>query len=330
MPMLKVVNFRDVIGNPETCLAAIASDDPRAPEHASTLRAVLHDFIARAADGKLVLVSPPAQDSWTTRGAGHMHLNPELFLQVQGYTEFRFPQGQVTLRAGEALVMPPKLLHDEWVGPDGAHAFSNLVIHADHQSVASHLANEVKPQRPANLYLEVCEHLDAARIEGWLADATRPPAHDAHGLWPIQQRALVLTALTAVSRLLDAPQKTVSTEPTLLAQLRVLVQNRLGEVDLTVASLAQELGCTADYLSHLYSRSTGDHLWQVIQRQRLARAARLLVDNNSAVKEIAWCCGFASASYFIRSFKLQFGATPKAYRALAQAQRPTLLDSALA
>ncbi|MDZ7936958.1 MAG: helix-turn-helix transcriptional regulator [Rhodoferax sp.] len=321
--MSKVAYFRDLIGNPDTCVAAVASDDPRAPEHAHTLRAVLHDFIARAAAGSLVLVSPPPQDGWTTRGAGHLHLNPELFLQVHGHTEFHFPQGSVTLRAGEALVMPPKLLHDESVGADGVHAFSNLVIYADSQTVGSHLANEAKPGRPANLYLEVSEHLDAARIEAWLADATRPPAHDAHGLWTVQQRALVLTALTAVSRLLDAPQKTVSTEPTLLARLRVLVQNRLGEVDLTVASLADELGCTADYLSHLYSRSTGDHLWQVIQRQRLARAARLLADNNSAVKEIAWCCGFASASYFIRSFKQQFGATPKTYRALAQAQRLT-------
>jgi AraC-like DNA-binding protein len=321
--MLKVANFPDVIGNPETCVAAIASDDPRAPEHARTLRAVLHDFIARAAAGTLVLVSPPVQDGWTTRGAGHLHLNPELFLQVHGHTEFRFPQGRVTLRAGQALVMPPRLLHDEWVGADGSQAFSNLVIYADPQTVGSHLANEVRPGRPANLYLEVCEHTDAARIEGWLSDAARPPAHDAHGLWAVQQRALVLTALTAVSRLLDAPQKTVATEPTLLARLRVLVQNRLGEVDLTVASLAEELGCTADYLSHLYSRSTGDHLWQVVQRQRLARAARLLADNNSAIKEIAWCCGFASASYFIRSFKLQFGDTPKAYRALAQAQRLT-------
>ena len=50
------------------------------------------------------------------RGAGHLHLNAELFLQVQGFTDFRFPTGQVRLHAGEALVMPPKLLHDEHVG----------------------------------------------------------------------------------------------------------------------------------------------------------------------------------------------------------------------
>ncbi len=318
--MSKIAKFFETPALPDcSCVAAISPDDPAAPAHAHAMRAVLNDFIERAANGSLRVLSPPTQTRWTTRGAGHLHLNPELFLQVQGHTEFRFPEGQLTLRAGQALLMPPKLLHDEWVAGDGSHAFSNLVIYADHQTLSCHLAHEDRPGHPANLYLEVYPHVEAARIEGWLGDATKPPAHDAHGLWAVQQRALVLTVLSAVARLLDAPEKTLSSEPALLGQLRMLVQNRLGEVDLTVASLAEELGCTADYLSHLYSRSTGEHLWQVVLRQRLARAARLLAEDGSAIKEVAWCCGFASASYFIRSFKQQFGLTPKVFRAQAQA-----------
>lgn len=310
---------------PGACVAAVAPDDPSAPGHARRMRQALQGFITRAATGQLPLVSPPPQPGWTTRGAGHLHLNAELFLQVHGHTEFRFPTGQVTLRAGEALVMPPKLLHDEWVAGDGnGQAFSNIVVYADQQNLSCHLANEARPGRPGNLYLEVYQHVDAMRIEAWLNDAARPPAYDAHGLWTLQQRALVLTALSAVSRLLDAPQKTASGEPALLAALRVLVQNRLGEVDLTVASLAAELGCTADYLSHLYSRTTGEHLWPVILRQRLARSARLLAESSSAVKEVAWYAGFASASHFIRSFRQQFGVTPKVYRLQAQSAPGTV------
>jgi AraC-like DNA-binding protein len=318
--MSKIAKFLTTPQQPDCCsVASISPDDPRAPLHAQRLRADLGDFIHRAANGSLRLVSPPPQTHWTMRGAGHLHLNAELFLQVQGYTEFRFPHGAVTLRAGEALVLPPKLLHDEWVGGADGLPFSNIVVYADHQSMSCHSANEARPGRPGNLFLETFQHVEAPRIEAWLNDAAKPPADDAHGLWPLQQRALVLTALSAVSRILDAPQRTASSEPALLGRLRVAVQNRLGEAELTVASLAEELGCTADYLSHLYSRSTGEHLWQVVLRQRLARAARLLAESDSAVKEIAWCSGFASASYFIRSFKQQFGMTPKAYRTQAQA-----------
>ncbi len=310
---------------PDCCsVAAIGPDHPQATAQAQRLRHALADFVRRAADGSLRLVQPPPHTGLTTRGAGHMHLNAELFLQVQGYTEFRFPQGQVLLQAGEALVVPPKLLHDEWVGSAQEQPFFNIVVHADHQSLSCHSAIELPAGRPATFFLESFQGVEAARIETWLNDAAKPPPQDAHGLWPLQQRALVLTALSAVARLLDTPQAAASSELPLLARLRVAVQNRLGDTELTVAALAQELGCTADYLSNLYSRSTGEHLWQVVLRQRLVRASRLLAENDSAVKEIAWCCGFASASHFIRSFRQQFGITPKSYRAQARATVPVV------
>jgi AraC-like DNA-binding protein len=312
--MSKVVKILDSIDGDGPCIAAIACDHPDAPVHANHMRSALAGFIQEAASGTLQLRNPPPLPEDSLRGAGHMHLHAEVFLQLQGQTTFTFPHAQLTLLPGEVLVVPPKLLHDERVRGSEGQAFSNLVISADSQRMSCHLAHEDRPGHPASLYLETCSHLEAMRIEGWLRDAARPPAQDSPGLWPLQQRALLAAALSSVARLLDAPQKTLSQEPALLSQLRRLVQNRMGEVDLTVASLAQELGCTADYLSHLYSSHTGEHLWQVILQQRLARAARLLTEGDAAVKEVAWCCGFASASYFIRCFRQHFGLTPKAYR----------------
>ena len=278
------------------------------------MRDVLAAFIAQAGNGQLGVSCPRTPAVWATRAGGHFHLGVELFLQASGHTDFRFPQGEQRLAAMQALVMPPKLLHDERVSAGIEGPFCNVVIYADAQAVSCHLAFEESAGRPGIGHLEVCRHVEAGRIQGWLADAARTPTQDTHGLWPAQQRALVLTVLTAVWRLLDAPQNNASLEPPLLAKLRVLIQNQLGDIDLTVGQLAQQLGCTADYLSHLYSQTTGEHLRGFIQGQRLARAARLLTESASPVKEVAWCCGFASASYFIRSFRQQFGVTPKAYR----------------
>ncbi|WP_296509046.1 helix-turn-helix transcriptional regulator [Rhodoferax sp.] len=312
--MSKVVKILDSVHGTGPCVAAIASDHPAAPAHARQLREALARFIREAAQGSLQLQNPPPQATGPARGAGHLHLHAEVFLQMSGWTRFTFPHGQLALEPGQVLVVPPKLLHDEWVSGRDGDAFCNLVISADSQRMSCHLAHEGRPGVPASLYLETCQHPDAMRIEGWLRDAATPPADDSAGLWPLQQRALLLSALTGVARLLDAPHTTASTEPALLGKLRMLVQNRMGEVDLTVAALALDLGCTADYLSHLYSSHTGEHLWQVILQQRLTRAARLLTESQAAVKEVAWCSGFASASYFIRCFKQRFGATPKAYR----------------
>lgn len=281
------------------------------------MRDVLAAFIAQAGSGQLAVICPPTPTFLAARGEGHFHLGVELFLQAAGYTDFRFPQGGQRLSSMQALVMPPKLLHDERVSAGIAAPFCNVVIYADSQTMSCHLAFEESAGRPGIGHLEVCRHVEAGRIQGWLADAARPPVQDINGLWPAQQRALVLTVLAAVWRLLDAPQNNPSPEPVLLAKLRVLIQNQLGDIDLTVGQLAQQLGCTADYLSHLYSQTTGEHLRGFIQGQRLARAARLLSESASPVKEVAWCCGFASASYFIRSFRQQFGVTPKVFRAKA-------------
>jgi AraC-like DNA-binding protein len=288
--------------------------DGRSDGAGARMREVLQTFIRRAALRQLKLQAIPAGYQGISRGAGHFHLGAELFLQMGGETEFRFPHTRLVLPEWHALVMPPKLLHDERVRDGQIAEFSNLVIYADSQIVTCHLAYQESPRKPGIWHLEQCRHVDAARIQGWLADAALPPDIDFPGTWPDQQRALVLAVLTAVRRLLDAPTVAESREPALMAKLRVLIQNRLGDATLTVCSLAESLGCSADYLSHLYSQRTGEHLRAFIQTQRLRRAAQLLTEGDSAIKVVAWCCGFGSPSYFIRTFRKEFGFTPQSYR----------------
>ena len=78
--------------------------------------------------------------------------------------------------------------------------------------------------------------------------------------------------------------------------------------------LAEQSGCTPDHLSHLFSRTTGEHLASFIVRRRMERATHLLRESAMAGKEIAWACGYATQSYFVRSFRARFGVTPKVWR----------------
>ncbi|HMY98225.1 MAG TPA: AraC family transcriptional regulator, partial [Burkholderiaceae bacterium] len=126
---------------------------------------------------------------------------------------------------------------------------------------------------------------------------------------------LVTAAVAGVLRAIDEPAEAAALEPPLVARLRLLMRNQLGDPALSVGSLAEQLGCTPDYLSHLFHRSCGEHLVACINRLRLERATRLLTEGRLAGKEVAWACGYASQSYFIRSFRAQFGLTPKAWQA---------------
>jgi AraC-like DNA-binding protein len=291
---------------------------PDDPDPAARLREGLAGWLDGLARGAVPLqVAPPGEIR--SEGRGHFHLAPELFLQVAGSTRFHFPDGAATLQPGQALLLPPRLLHAERVRPgERREPFCNLVVYAEGDSLSCHLAREVEPGRPGIAHLEARRHPQAARIHDWLADAARLAPATADPLAAAQARALVTAAAAGVLRALDEPDGAAA-EPPLIARLRVLVQNRLGDSALSVAELARHSGCTPDHLSAVFRRRTGEHLVAWITRLRMERAARLLRETPMAVKEVAWACGYASPSYFIRCFRSRHGCTPQAFRAAGRA-----------
>lgn len=293
---------------------AITAQHPAAAHWAQRLRTALAASLRRARAGELVLHTP-SSCTVGQRAAGHFHLGAELFVQLGGYTDFQFPHTQTRLAAGQALVVPPKLLHDEHVGAEASGAFSNLVLNADAQLITCHLAHEAPPGRAAALYLEVCHHPESAQVQRWLAELARAPAHDPQGWWPAQQQGLLVAVLSAVARLLDTPAAQPRSTDALLQQLHMLVRDRLGDPALSVAQLAQALGCSPDTLTQRYRAHSGNALWSDVVRLRLERAAQLLRDETLAVKEVAWCCGFASPSHFVQRFGQHYGCSPARWRA---------------
>jgi AraC-like DNA-binding protein len=325
-------------GNSAAAEARWANARQAAPERALRMREQLAAFLARAVAGSLPVRVPGVPGNGVARGDGHFHLAAELFLQVTGWTEFRFPHTTLRLRAGEALVLPPRLLHAEHIGGGTAAApFCNIVVYAEGPALTCHLAHEVEPGTPGIQHLEAQRHAQAPRVHDWLIDAARlgrandmprsRPSAGAQGgasalpsaaatdMAALQARALVSAAVAGVLRALDEPDPQARPEPALVARARVLVNNQLGDPALSVRGLAEQAGCTADYLSHVFRQASGEALAAYIVRQRMERAAHLLAQSALAGKEVAWACGFATQSYFVRSFRAHHGQTPQAWRA---------------
>jgi len=310
--------MREIRGaaNPLHCVA-----DPslKGDAHAAAaMRAALQSFASAAAGGALTLHLPQRLGEPEARGDGHFHLAPELFLQESGWTEFRFGSRTCRVRAGEAIVIPPQLRHVERVGPDGraaAQAFRNLVVFAEGPMLRCHVALEREAGKPAVAHLQAHRHAQAQKVHDWLCDASRLGVGDA---WAqLQARALVAAAVTGVLRAIDEGAESAGHEPTLVARVRVLIHNQLGDAMLSVKRLAEQSGCSADHLSHVFHQASGEHLVGCINRLRMERAARLLRETSLSGKEVAWACGFAAPSYFIRVFRQHHGMTPQAWRAAA-------------
>lgn len=83
---------------------------------------------------------------------------------------------------------------------------------------------------------------------------------------------------------------------------------------LYLSEIAEKMGITPTYLSHLFSEEKQMTLQEYIVKVRVERAANLLTYSEASIAEIGDYVNFPSQSYFGRVFKKYTGMTPGQYR----------------
>lgn len=130
-------------------------------------------------------------------------------------------------------------------------------------------------------------------------------------------RAASLEIEAAVLRL--ARRSTVLAAPTIesTAVQRAVsaILGRLAE-PLGVAEVAREMGLHPSHAMRQFRRATGASIRVFIERHRLARVKRLLIESAMPVSQVAAESGFASERRFFAVFRRETGTTPSAYRRL--------------
>jgi two-component system response regulator YesN len=81
-----------------------------------------------------------------------------------------------------------------------------------------------------------------------------------------------------------------------------------------VSDLAIKFHLSSSYLRRLFKRQTGASIRELLNDQKLQRAAKLLANSNMSVKEIAYSVGYGHTSSFIRAFERCFTRAPARYR----------------
>ncbi|HWM93054.1 MAG TPA: two-component regulator propeller domain-containing protein [Thermoanaerobaculia bacterium] len=104
-------------------------------------------------------------------------------------------------------------------------------------------------------------------------------------------------------------------DESLLARVQALVEERLGDPELSVGALAGALGCDRSYLLRKLRALTGESPSGLIRSLRLQRAEQLLRDGAGPVSEIAYAVGFKSVAHFSNAFHEQYGERPSVFAA---------------
>ena len=131
-------------------------------------------------------------------------------------------------------------------------------------------------------------------------------------------RGITLTLVALLADLTDAHVPDSRRDSRRIFQIKWLVRDQLYNPALNVSLIAEWLHCSADYLSHIFHKGTGETLIHYIHRQRVSGAMEALANPALSVSEIAWACGFSDAGYFTRVFRKHTGSAPLAYRRKVQ------------
>jgi len=152
------------------------------------------------------------------------------------------------------------------------------------------------------------------------------------GLNPVLEKISALPDLPPVARLCalcevlaalaERPAQAISSGPVTVLGAdaagtldRVLrhVQGHMAD-DLQLSAVAHLAGMGAPAFCRFFKRATGRTFTDHVNELRLSRAARLLVETDFPVSNIAAQVGYANTSYFFRRFRAKYGISALQYR----------------
>ena len=84
--------------------------------------------------------------------------------------------------------------------------------------------------------------------------------------------------------------------------------------NINVESVANEFKVTTTYLGYIFKKEIGIPISQYIIQLKMKEAARLLLETDLLVKDIAEAVGYNDINFFIRRFKKEYGCSPMKYK----------------
>ncbi|MBL7851767.1 MAG: DNA-binding response regulator, partial [Cyclobacteriaceae bacterium] len=108
-------------------------------------------------------------------------------------------------------------------------------------------------------------------------------------------------------------EKVLSQDEQFLQKVKETIIAQMSDEQLSVESLADDMGMSRVQLYRKVSALTGMAVNELIRKLRLQRAAQLLGQNWGPVSQVAYEVGFSNLSYFSRVFKEEFGVLPSEF-----------------
>ncbi len=235
----------------------------------------------------------------------HWHDRMELLRINQGVLTVEDGLRTVCAKAGELVIIPPKMLHKGYPHDQDVKydvLMFDLRFFYNETTVCQSYLSAVFDGRA--VFKTVTDDKDAIACFDAIFQEGKTGS-----LKTIANVYLLLDLLYQHSLLEFRDQPKTASVKNIIDYME---KNYMSEI--TVACLCKEFGYTAAHLCRKFKKITGLTPMMYLKLYRLEIARKKIKNQEDSIGNVAAECGFADANYFTRCFKAHFGVSPSCYR----------------
>lgn len=241
--------------------------------------------------------------------------------------EYLVGSDRYRLQQGDIIFIPPGVSHRPLLNEDMKEPYKRYVLwlSVEFMTLYASLFPCALPEhhmqasmlRTAGSKWEYLEELFCAGV--------REAEQQADG-WEAAVIGNTMQLLTHIRRAADdSTARTPKAEqPELLDRLTNYVEEHYAS-PITIENLARHFFISPSTVSHLFKQKLGVSFHRYVTQRRLIDA-KTRIANGQRLEEVAVQTGFSDYSGFYRSFKHQFGISPRQYRSLLETEMRTPVD----
>ena len=265
----------------------------------------------------------------------HCHPQAEFFCLEEGELKFYVEEQEITLHSGDAIYIPPNLVHhaDQELG--SACSYDALVFSMEW--ISGYLGDE------GNLYGNMLQKYRTESITVFRRD-NKDHGESLKRLWhfkdyagrPIHVYEMKLLGEIMIS--LQEIYNALSEKLSLLDKgdasregVQKVIDHLLSHygAEQTIGGMAAVSGYSESHFCHRFKAVTGYAPVAYLNRIRVIKAAERLIISDDKIAQIAADCGFDNISYFNRVFRNEMGMAPGEYRLTGRQGRWDKRDGSL-
>lgn len=98
------------------------------------------------------------------------------------------------------------------------------------------------------------------------------------------------------------------------AKIMIYISENYCNSELSLKQISFDFGLNEHYVSDLFKNAYGENLFVYVERLRIEKACKIMIDKKVKIREVSQKVGYTSNSSFRRAFKKVTGILPSEYK----------------